>query len=197
MGLFHKLINGLAQVIDGGLVPGSHGIDHAVAHMVLENDLSRVIQGGTDGGQLNQHLRAVLSFFYHPLDLFQVADGPGEPVENGFLVFVDMAVGVGNAMGVEIFVIVYMFVVMFMNFGHGDTCFPYFLHYTPILHLSQAPGFLCPFFFAYREKQDPQLRILLVRGGGFPSCYWQGAFLLMFFSRRALPHSQSKRHPDA
>ena len=35
MRLFHKLVDGLAQVIDGGLVPGGHGIHHAVAHVIL------------------------------------------------------------------------------------------------------------------------------------------------------------------
>ena len=33
--LFHKLVDGLAKVINGGLVPGGYSIHHAVAHMVL------------------------------------------------------------------------------------------------------------------------------------------------------------------
>ena len=45
-----------------------------------------------------------------------MTDGPGQPVEDGFLVFVDMTMGMGDAVGVEICVI-----VMFVMVGHVNS----------------------------------------------------------------------------
>ena len=44
-----------------------------------------------------------------------MSDGPGQTVDDGLLIFVDMAVGVGDAVGVEVGVIVFM--VVFVKFG--------------------------------------------------------------------------------
>ena len=108
--LFHELIDRLAQVIDGVLVTGGYRVYHAVAHVVFQDHLAGVVQGGTYRRQLDENLRAVVTLLHHPLHLFQVADGAGQPVQHGLLIFVDMAMTVGNAMGVEIGMV--MLVVM-------------------------------------------------------------------------------------
>ena len=41
-----------------------------------------------------------------------MADGAGQPVQYGLLIFVDMAVAVGNAMGMEIGMVMLVVVVM-------------------------------------------------------------------------------------
>ena len=53
---------------------------------------------------------------HHSLHLFQVTNGTGKAVDHRFLIFVDMAMGVGDAMGVLIGVIVVfrVFVMMIM-----------------------------------------------------------------------------------
>ena len=51
---FHEFVDGLAQVVDGGLVPGGDGVHHAVVDVVLQDHLAGIIQGGADGGQLDQ-----------------------------------------------------------------------------------------------------------------------------------------------
>ena len=82
--------------------------------MVLEDDLAGIVQSGAHSCQLHQHIGAVVAFFHHPLYLFQVADGPGQPVHHGFLIFVDMAVGMGDAVGMEIGMIMFLFVIVVM-----------------------------------------------------------------------------------
>lgn len=100
-GSFHKFINGTAKIINGILITFSHRIHHAVAKMILQNHLSGVINGGTNRSQLNQHLRAVVSFLYHPFHLLQMANGPGKPVNDGLLIFVNMTVDMGNSVAME------------------------------------------------------------------------------------------------
>ena len=111
--LFHKFIDGLTQIIDGLRISRRHCVHHAVPHVVFQNHLAGVIQGGADSGKLNQHLGAVVALLHHSLHLFQMPDGPGQAVDDSLLVLMDMAVGVGNAVGVEVGVI--MFVVMLMD----------------------------------------------------------------------------------
>lgn len=82
--------------------------------MVLQNHLSGIIQCGTHCRKLDQHLRAVLPTLHHPLDLLQMADSPGEAVEYRLLIFVNVAVGMGNSVGMEIGVIV-RFLTMVMG----------------------------------------------------------------------------------
>lgn len=100
-GLFHKFINGTAKIIDGIFIAVSHRIHHAVAKMILQNHLSGVVNGGTNRSQLNQHLGTVVSFFYHPFHLLQMTNGPGKPVNDGLLIFVNMTVDMGNSVGME------------------------------------------------------------------------------------------------
>ena len=54
----------------------------------------------------------LLSIGTAPLHLFQMADGAGQPVQYGLLIFVDIAVAVGNAMGMEIGMVMLVVVVM-------------------------------------------------------------------------------------
>ena len=101
LSLFHELVDGLAKVIHGIRIPGSHRIHHTVAHMVLQNHLARIVQGGTHRRQLHQNFGTVVALLHHPLLLFQMADGTGQTVNYCFLVFVDMSVTVGHAVGVN------------------------------------------------------------------------------------------------
>ena len=82
--------------------------------MVLQNHLAGVVQGRADSSQLHQDFRTVVTLFHHPLHLFQVADGPCQTVDHGFLILVDMAVGMGNAMGMMPGVVVFVVMVMIM-----------------------------------------------------------------------------------
>ena len=108
---FHKFIDGLAQVFNGIQIPGGYRVHHAVAHMVLEDDLAGFVDGGPNGCKLDQDFRAVVAFLHHPLYFFQMADGAGQTVDHGLLIFVDMAVGMGNALGV-FFLVAMMIVVV-------------------------------------------------------------------------------------
>ncbi len=90
------------------MVPRGDGVHHAVAQVVLQYHLSRVSQGRAHGGQLDQHVRAVLPVGHHPPHLFQMPDGPGQTVQHRFLVLMDMAVAVGDAVGVAIGVVVFV-----------------------------------------------------------------------------------------
>ena len=137
--LLHKLVNGLAQVFNGVFVSCCHCVHHAVTHMVLQDHLAGVVQGGTDCSQLDQHFGAVIALLHHGLDLVQMADGPGQAIDDGFLIFVDVAMGVGDAVGVEIGMVVGMIMVKMV--GHM-LHLPYFgeVYYTLFLPVSQAPA---------------------------------------------------------
>ena len=62
-----------------------------------------------------------------------MADGTGQAVYNGFLIFVNMSVGVGNPVGMEIgvvmfvvmLVLVVMRMVMYVLFRHGASLFSF------------------------------------------------------------------------
>ena len=73
--------------------------------MVLQNHLPRIVQGRADRCQLHQNLGAVIPLLHHPLHLFQVADGTGQAVDHRLLIGVNMAVAVGNAVSMEISVV--------------------------------------------------------------------------------------------
>ena len=111
---FHKPVDGGTEVFDGVFVAGGNRVHHAVAHMVLQNHLAGVVQGRADSSQLHQDFRTVVTLFHHPLHLLQVADGPCQTVDHGFLILVDMAVGMGNAMGMMPGVVVFVVMVMMM-----------------------------------------------------------------------------------
>ena len=54
-----------------------------------------------------------MPLLHHPLHLFQMTDGPGQPVHHRPLVLMDMSMGVGNAVRMKICVV--MFVCMFRH----------------------------------------------------------------------------------
>ena len=71
----------------------------------------------TDRRQLHQDLGAVVALLYHSLHLFQVANGPGKAVDDGFLILVHMSMAVWDSVSVEIGVIVVMLVCMVVLVG--------------------------------------------------------------------------------
>ena len=137
MFLLHKLIDSLAKLIDGGFISGSHRIHHTMAHMILQNDLAGIVQSGANRSQLHQHFGTSATVLYHTTDLFQVAGSPGQTIDHCLLIFVNMAVRMGNAVGmlVSVLMLVVVFVGMMVVFvdmlthgkpslcdhlGHGD-----------------------------------------------------------------------------
>ena len=95
-------------------VSGGHSIHHAVAQMVLQNHLTGVVQRGADSCQLYQHFGTIISLFHHALDLFQMTHCPCQTVDHRLLIFVDMAMGMGDAVGVHIGVIMIVIMVVMM-----------------------------------------------------------------------------------
>ena len=57
------------------------GVDDAVAHVVADDLLAQAPHGGVHGGKLHQDVRAVLVVLDHDLDVPEMPDGPGYPVE--------------------------------------------------------------------------------------------------------------------
>jgi hypothetical protein len=62
-----------------------YGVGNTVMHMLIDDLFSQSPQGGVHGRQLNQDIRAVYIVFNHALDMIQMADRPGDPVELSFL----------------------------------------------------------------------------------------------------------------
>ena len=146
----HKFVNGLTQIVDGLRIACRYRIHHAVPHMVFQNHLAGVVQRGANRGELNQNLRAVVALLHHPFHLFQMSDGPGQPVDDGLLVFVDMTVGMGDAVGVEVGVVVFMVVRMavlmvvgvlvLVDFRHTlSSLYRSKVYYTTGVNRAQAP----------------------------------------------------------
>ena len=100
--------DGGAELVDGLLVALLDGVHDAVAQMILEDDLAGVVQRAADSRKLHQHLAAVAAVLDHLPDFFKMADGAGQPVDNGLLVFMDMAVRVGVIVAVAVRVFVRM-----------------------------------------------------------------------------------------
>ena len=101
--------------------------------MILQDHLAGVINGAAHSRQLHQYIGTVIALFYHPLDFFQVADGPGQAVDHSLLVLVDMAMAVGNA--------VLMHIGMVVGMLHGS-CPPldFLLLYAIFPPLASPPG---------------------------------------------------------
>ena len=76
--------------------------------VVFQDHFGRVVDGGFDGGKLNQHFAAIAAIFHHAFDGLHVADGPGQAVQNGLGVLMGMGVGVA----VIVSVLVHMAVVL-------------------------------------------------------------------------------------
>ena len=99
-----------------------------------------------------------MPFLYHPLYLFQMADGPGKPIDYRFLILMDMTVRMGDAVGVQkgmvmlvtMFMAMRMIVVMFVNMiFHMPTSFIlYIISY--FLRTCKPPGGMFSEPFAIR-----------------------------------------------
>ena len=58
-----------------------HCIHDAVFYMILQNDLTCIIDSRFHSGKLDQHFAAVPAVFHHTFDGFQVPDCTGKPVQ--------------------------------------------------------------------------------------------------------------------
>ena len=132
MPLFNEFIHGVAQVINGVVISGGNCIDHTMPHMIFEDHFAGIVQCRANSSQLHQYFGAVVAFFYHFFYFFQVTQGPGQPIDNGLLIFVNMAVAVGDAMGMQIGVVVFVIVVVV---GHLQ---PSFLFFSIILYFASS-----------------------------------------------------------
>ena len=107
-------------------------IGHTVLQVILQNDLGRAAEGGTDHRQLDQHLGAVPPVFHHALDRFQVPDGQGKTVQHRFGLGVDVAVGMAVVMVVLVLhrVAVHMAVavIVIIYFSRVVLVFVHMLH---------------------------------------------------------------------
>ena len=111
--LFHKLVHCLTQIVDGIFVSGRHRIHHTMAHMVFQDDLARIVQCAAHRRQLDEHLGALVPLLHHPLHLFQMPDGSSQAIDHRFLILVDMTVGMGDAVGVHVGMIVFVIMIVF------------------------------------------------------------------------------------
>ena len=114
--------------------------------MILQDHLARIVDGRAHRCQLHQHLGAVVALFYHTLDLFQMTDGTGQTVHHRLLILMDVAMGMGNAVGMLIGVIVVMVmsVVMIVIMGMiflclHRACLLLFLHIIPHFYPLRKP----------------------------------------------------------
>ena len=121
-----------------------HGIHNAVIHVVFQNHFAGVVDGVSNGSQLDQNFGAVPSVLHHFFHTFQMTDGAGKAVGNpldvlgtvgvavgamnvGVIMFVGMLVEVdmGNAVFVQIVMLLGMGMLMCMNVlvfaAHGHT----------------------------------------------------------------------------
>ena len=69
-----------------------HGLDQTVLNVVLQNHLAHVVDGRAHRRNLHQYFRAVAPVFDHALDVLQMADGAGQPVDDGLGIRVRVAV---------------------------------------------------------------------------------------------------------
>lgn len=59
----------------GFVIAALHRVYHTVLDVVFQDHFGRVVDGGFDGGKLNQHFAAVAAIFHHAFDGLHVADG--------------------------------------------------------------------------------------------------------------------------
>ena len=76
------------------MISGLHRVYNTVLDVILQDDLSGVVDGGFYGRKLDQHFAAVSPVLHHPSDGFQMADGPAEPVQHSLRIGVHMFVAV-------------------------------------------------------------------------------------------------------
>ena len=83
------------------------GVGEAVLYVVLQDDLGRVVERAPDGGELDEHLRAVAPVLDHALDALEVAYRAAQPVHNRARLRVAVAVAVSYfaAVGQDVLVL--------------------------------------------------------------------------------------------
>ena len=81
--------------------------------MWSKDHLARIVNGRLDRRKLNQHLAAIPTALHHALDGFQMADGPGNPVQNSFRILMSMGMGMLVAVLHHRTVVQYMCVLFF------------------------------------------------------------------------------------
>lgn len=82
--LLHEHIDCLIHARDGFLVILLHRFHDAVLHMLLQEELARIIDLCAHRGELDQDVRAVPLVFEHLLDRLHMADGFGNPIHDRF-----------------------------------------------------------------------------------------------------------------
>ena len=97
------------------MIAAFDGVYHAVFDVVFQDHFGGVVDGGFDGGELDQDFAAVAAVFYHAFDGFHVTDGPGQAVQDGLGVLV----GVGMSVTVTMRMSILMAVLMRMLFRVG------------------------------------------------------------------------------
>ena len=115
--LLEEFIDRGAQVADGLLVALLHGIDDAVLDVILQDHLADVGDRCAHGGDLDEHLAAVPAVGDHLPDRFQMADGAGQPVQDGLRVFVHMAVAVRGVVAVRVVMRLVMHIRFMVQMG--------------------------------------------------------------------------------
>lgn len=123
--LLHIFFDGLAEIINGFLIAFGGGFNDAVLQMVLQDDLAGIVNSGAHSCNLYENFAAVPAFFYHPAHGLQMADGAGKAIQHGLGILMGMMMavvmvlmGMLDAVGMHIFMIVLMHVVFIV---HGDS----------------------------------------------------------------------------
>ena len=113
--LFHKPIDRLFQIFDRFLVAMLYRIYDAVFYMVLQYELTGVIDSGFNCRQLNQYLAAIPAVFDHSLDRFKMTDRLGKAIDYSLSVLVAVRVTVLLVMGMSVLYNSAVFQYMFMS----------------------------------------------------------------------------------
>lgn len=104
--LLHELLNGFVQFNNFLLVVHPDRLGNALGDMILKQNLTGIIDGGPNGGQLNQHLGTVPVAVDHPNDGIQMSSRLGKTVVDRFFVGMDVGdcgiVRVDRAIGMNV-----------------------------------------------------------------------------------------------
>lgn len=80
--LLHELVDGLVHFLHCLGVVFIERFHDAMLQMFLQQQSARTGQGRPDRRELDQHVGAVIAVFDHPLDLLQMPDRAGQPVDD-------------------------------------------------------------------------------------------------------------------
>ena len=150
------------------------GVDDAVAQVVLQDDFSGVVDGAADGGQLDEDLGAVDAGLDHALDLLQMSDGPGQPVDDGLLVLVHVpmrAVGCGVLVVLVMIWMVWMIGMLVVRWGavrmlHGRA--PFAENWLLLTRNSRGMAVYC-----YHTSKSARLQAENGKNGGINKCAYR------------------------